>query len=56
MFSPLPPYIPLRKQNVKLVKDMKDAKLNIFTPLLLKKTTIYPRTTWKKTVVEVRRL
>lgn len=32
--SPLPPYIPLRKPNAKLVKDSKDANFGTFTPLL----------------------
>jgi len=32
--SPLPPYIPPRKMNSKLVKYSKDEKLGTFMPLL----------------------
>lgn len=35
--SPLPPHIPLKKPNAKLVKDSKDEKFGTFTPLLPEK-------------------
>lgn len=35
-FFPLPPYIPSRKRNEKLVKDSNDENFSTFTPILPK--------------------